>query len=344
MTVNETLKNNTSIKLGFVPSHLKLANTHIPDEKGELPRDDMGKLLLLKGIVDTCASSPVHIDAIQIMYFPGICDHDSQELINGVLEIGVEPQLILMVGGPDPMNPADEDAATELLLNGVEVAKRHGIKHIGSTSVEGWMASPPPADEADFERRKQQIIKLHYRVFTKGKIAESSIESWHLEFLRPGEMNTFTSIPSIQSVVAELNKKVDHAFFKVLVDAAHCGDGDLTREENAKLIHQLADDGQFEIFHASAPTTRGCVSSDDNWISSLLSAAATSGALKYVIVEVFHHADPALQALREYDSNHGIDTSCGRSYQDIVHHNLTDIALRLNNLKNRGLIDSGRLN
>ncbi len=64
--------------------------------------------------------------------------------------------------------------------------------------------------------------------------------------------------------------------------------------------------------------------------SSLLSAAATSGALKYVIVEVFHHADPALEALREYDSNHGIDTSCGRSYQEIVHYNLTDIALRLN--------------
>jgi hypothetical protein len=316
-----------------------LADTHIPNEKGELPRDEMGSLLLLKGIVDTCSSSPVQIDAIQIMYFPGISDHDSQELINGVQEIGVEPQLIFMVGGADPMSPADEDAVAELLLSGIEVAKRHGIKHIGSTSVEAWMASPPPADEADFEQRKQQIIKLHERVFTDGKMAESSIESWHLEFLRPGEMNTFTSIPSVQSVVAKLNEKLGLPFFKVLVDAAHCGDGDLTQEENAKLIHQLAGDGQFEVFHASAPTTRGCVSSDECWISSLLAAAAISGALKYVIVEVFHHADPALQALREYDPNHGIDTSCGRTYQEIVHHNLTDIALRLNNLKNRKLID-----
>ncbi|MDA7880696.1 hypothetical protein N9A94_00140 [Akkermansiaceae bacterium] len=337
--MTKPIKNNTSIKLGFVPSHLILADTHIPNEKGELPRDEMGSLLLLKGIVDTCSSSPVQIDAIQIMYFPGISDHDSQELINGVQEIGVEPQLIFMVGGADPMSPADEDAVAELLLSGIEVAKRHGIKHIGSTSVEAWMASPPPADEADFEQRKQQIIKLHERVFTDGKMAESSIESWHLEFLRPGEMNTFTSIPSVQSVVAKLNEKLGLPFFKVLVDAAHCGDGDLTQEENAKLIHQLAGDGQFEVFHASAPTTRGCVSSDECWISSLLAAAAISGALKYVIVEVFHHADPALQALREYDPNHGIDTSCGRTYQEIVHHNLTDIALRLNNLKNRKLID-----
>jgi hypothetical protein len=337
--VKELLKNNTAIKLGFVPSHLILANTHIPDDNGELPRDDMGKLLLLKGIVDTCASSPVQIDAIQIMYFPGICDHDSQELIEGILKIGLEPHLILMVGGLDPMNPADEDAATGLLLNGIEVAKRHEIKHIGSTSVEAWMASPPPADEAEFERRKQQIIQLHKRVFTDGKMADSSIESWHLEFLRPGEMNTFTNIPAIQGVVAELNKKTGSAFFKVLVDSAHCGDGDLTCEENAKLIHQLADDGQFEVFHASAPTTRGCASSDESWISSLLTAAATSGSLKYVIVEVFHHADPALQALRDYDSNHGVDTSCGRLYKEIVHHNLRDIILRLNNLKNRRLID-----
>jgi len=337
--VKVSLQNNTPIKLGFVPSHLQLANTHIPDDEGELPRDDKGKLLLLKGIAETCESSPVQIDAIQIMYFPGICDRDSQELINGVLNLGLEPQLILMVGGLDPMNPADEDAATELLLSGIEVAKRLAIKHIGSTSVEAWMASPPPADEAEFEQRKQQIIQLHKRVFTDGKMGESSIESWHLEFLRPGEMNTFTSIPSIRDVVAELNKEAGSAFFKVLVDSAHCGDGDLTREENARLIHQLAADGQFEVFHASSPTTRGCVSSDDGWVGSLLAAAATSGSLKYVIVEVFHHADPALQPLRDYDSGHGIDTSCGRSYQDIVHHNLREIALRLDNFKNRKLID-----
>lgn len=333
--MNTQLINHTSVKIGFVPSHLGLAKTHVPDENGKLARDESGRILLLEGILNTCSASPVKVDVIQIMLFPGICDADMNQLIEGVLSLDAEPQLILMVGGLDPMCASDEDAATQLLLRGCNLAKRFSIKHICSTSVEAWMATPAPVNQAERDQRVAQITKLHHRVFVEGELEQSSIDSWHLEFLRPGEMNTFTSISSIEPVVSELNKLVGSPFFKILVDAAHCGNGDLTVSENQALIEQLAGANQFEVFHASVPTTRGCLSSDDCWVGSLLNAAASSGALKYVFVEVFHHSDPALQPLRDYDEGHGINTTCGRSYADVVNHNIEGIALRMNNLQNR---------
>ena len=90
------------------------------------------------------------------------------------------------------------------------------------------------------------------------------------------------------------------------------------------------------MFHASAKTTRGCLSTDAGWISALLSAAAKSGKLEFVFVELFHHEDPALEALRNLDSGHGIDTTAGRSYSQAVADGLGDTAGMLNDLVNRG--------
>ena len=64
-----------------------------------------------------------------------------------------------------------------------------------------------------------------------------------------------------------------------------------------------------------------------------------SGKLEFVFVELFHHEDPALEALRQLDSGHGIDTTDGRSYSRAVVDGLIDVARRLNNLKARGMLD-----
>ena len=53
----------------------------------------------------------------------------------------------------------------------------------------------------------------------------SGIESWNIEFLRPGEMSTFTNLKKAWHVVKAMNKAIGgKRFFKVLVDSAHCGD------------------------------------------------------------------------------------------------------------------------
>lgn len=337
--ITKTIVNKTSVKLGFVPAHIQLVGSHIPDEKGRLGRNKNGKLMILEGIAEICELSPVKLDAVQIMTFPGIALEDSDELINGVYKLGLEPQLVLMVGGVDPVNPTDEDACVALLMAGVDIAKKHKISHIGSTSAEAWMASPAPTDEAEYRARVTQCIRLHSRIFKEADLANSCIESWNLEFLRPGEMNTFTSIRAIQPVVEGINSEIGCSFFKVLVDAAHCGDGDLSITENASLIKQLAEAGEFEVYHASAHTTRGCLSTDDGWVGALLTAAVETGRLKYVFSEIFHHEDPALQHLRDFDPRHGVDTTDGRSYSQTVAENLGNLAHRLNNLKNRGILE-----
>ena len=134
------------------------------------------------------------------------------------------------------------------------------------------------------------------------------------------------------------NEAVGKPFFKTLVDAAHCGDSDLSIPENQALIQEIADAGALGVFHCSAKTTRGCFSTDDGWIGSLLAAAAASGSLEYVFVEYFHHEDEGLQALRDFDPIHGIDTTDGRTYDAMVVDGLVEIAHRLNNLHNRGIL------
>ncbi|MDP4638630.1 MAG: hypothetical protein NWS30_02025 [Verrucomicrobiales bacterium] len=92
------------------------------------------------------------------------------------------------------------------------------------------------------------------------------------------------------------------------------------------------------MFHASSKTTRGCLSTDDGWIGALLAAAAKTGKLEYVFVELFHHEDPALEGLRQLDPGHGIDTRDGRTYSEAVIDGVVSVARRLNNLVARGML------
>jgi hypothetical protein len=72
----------------------------------------------------------------------------------------------------------------------------------------------------------------------------------------------------------------------------------------------------------------------------MLAAAARTGELRHVFVEVFHHEDPALEPLRKMDPGHGIDTRDGRSYTEVTTEALRAVGHRLNNLVSRGILKS----
>ena len=175
---------------------------------------------------------------------------------------------------------------------------------------------------ADFEAAVAQNVKVHTRAVNEADV--KNIPAWHIEFLRGGEFQTFTDIGRCWKFVSAANQALGRNFFKVLVDAAHCGDSRLSIPENIELIDEIAAAGSLGMFHASAKTTRGCLTTDDGWIGALLAACAKTGSLETVFVEVFHHEDPALEGLRNLDPGHGVDTRDGRSYDEVVIDGLAD--------------------
>ena len=55
-------------------------------------------------------------------------------------------------------------------------------------------------------------------------------------------------------------------------------------------------------------------------------------------MELCHHQDPALAALRKAVKGHGVNTTDGRTYNKTVTDGVIDVAHRLNNLAARKLI------
>ncbi len=223
----------TKIELGIVPTHVKFVGGLVPDDDGRLPRDEDGKLVVVSEMARLISLSPVTIQSAQITVFPGVDDGDQAELINGLRDLGLKAHIMLMVGGADPMNPADEDKVVEMLVAGLEVAKKFGVTQVASTSVEEWMTpGATPRTGADFEAAVAQDVRVHARAYREANIAESSIEHWHIEFLRGGEFQTFTDLQKIWEFVKAANVELGTKFFKIMVDAAHCGDSDLSIPEN----------------------------------------------------------------------------------------------------------------
>jgi hypothetical protein len=330
----------TNVELGVVPTHIKFVGGLVPDDDGRLPRAGDGNLIVVNEMVTLIELSQVKIASAQITVFPGVDEGDTEEMITGLRELGLAVHLMLMVGGADPMNPDDEDKVVEMLKAGLEVAKKYGIEQVASTSIEAWMQEgATPKTGEDFTAAVAQDAKVHIRAVQESGAVEAGIKHWHIEFLRGGEFQTFTDVAKCWEVVKAANARLGQKFFKVMVDAAHCGDSDLSIPENEALIAEIADSGEFSMFHASAKTTRGCLSTDDGWIGALLSAAARSGKLEFVFVELFHHEDPALEALRNLDPGHGIDTRDGRTYSEAVADGLAETARRLNNLVSRGILN-----
>jgi len=337
MTISP-ITNNTGIKLGLVPTHLGFLDALVPDENGRLQRTPDGELVVVAGARAVCELSPVPLDIIQISAFGTTVPEDTDEALAAMRELGLEPQLVMMVGDVDPMDPADEDATVAQLLVNLNAAIRNKVTQVNSTSIEAWMAGDPPKNEEEFNARVAQNIKLHARAYREAGLADSSVENWNIEFLRPGEFQNFTSLAKVQPIISGLNAEVGSKFFKALVDAAHCGDSDLSIPENEALIAEIGASDELGSFHCSTKTTRGCFSTDDGWTGALLTAAARTGKLEQVLVELFRHDDPALQPLRDLDPGHGIDTTGGRTYTELAVDGLVDTARRLNNLKVRGIL------
>lgn len=332
-----TLKPN--IEFGVVPTHIKFVGGLVPDENGCLPRGDDGRLLSVAELVTLKEVAPVDINAAQVPLFPGVQESDTADLLESIKHAGMTPHVIMMVAGGNPMDPADEDTVAPMLVAGLKAAQEFGVENVSSTSIEEWMK--PGAKKltgAAYDAAVAQNIKLHARVVREAQAIGSVVKAWHIEFLRGIEFETFNDVGKCWEIVKGLNQELGQPFFKVLVDAAHCGDSDLSMQENAAIIKEMADSGGFSLFHASAKTTRGCLSTDDGWVGNLLAASAATGKLETVFVELFHHEDPALEGLRKADPRHGIDTTDGRSYTEAVCDGLADVARRLNNLVARGIM------
>lgn len=337
----ETISLKTDVELGVVPTHIKFVGGLVPDDEGRLPRGEDGQLLVVSEMAKLTAASPVKIQSAQVTAFPGVDAGDTDDLMTGLRGLGLEVHIIMMVGGADPMNPDDEDKVVEMLVSGIEVAKKYGITQIASTSIEEWMQpGATPRTGADFEAAVAQNVKVHCRAAREADVANSCVKNWHIEFLRGGEFQTFTDVQKCWEFVKAANAELGTKFFKIMVDAAHCGDSDLGIPENEALIAEIAEADEMGMFHASAKTTRGCLSTDDGWIGALLAAAAKTGKLEYVFVELFHHEDPALEGLRNLDPGHGLDTTDGRTYSEAVIDGVEWVARRLNNLVLRGMLKS----
>lgn len=333
------ITNQTSVELGIVPTHAGFVGGLVPDEDGRLARNDDGRIVVLDEVSKLAGITRVKMDSLQLPVIPGTNGDDLDELAGGLKELDLALYFVLMVGGADPMNPDDESAIVDQLLFGLEAAKKHGVTFVSSTSIENWMVEGAVRKEgADFEAAVEQNAKLHQRAYNEAGLADSCVQSWHVEFLRPGEFQTFTDLGRLWKFLQAANQLVGHTFFKTLTDAAHCGDSALSIPENEDLIARIGESGELGCFHASAKTTRGCLSTDDGWIGSLLTAAARTGTLDYVFVELFKHDDPALEGLRNLDSGHGVNTLDGRDYNQTVADGLADTARRLNNLKARGIL------
>lgn len=327
------------VQLGVVTTHFKFVGGIVPDENGKFPRDADGALRVLSEMKKLCEISPVKMSIVQIPFFASADAAEVTEMIDGLKAMELEVHFIIMIGGANPMNPADEEAVVAQLVTSLKAAITHGIRHVSSTSIEEWMSADEPRLGADFQAAIEQNVKVHLRVYQEAGIEGSCVENWHIEFLRPGEFKTFTNIDRGWSFVSAANKALGRKFFKLLVDAAHCGDSGLSIAENEALITRIGEAGELGVFHASAKTTRGCLSTDDGWIGALLTAAAKTGELQHVFVEVFDHTDPALELVRKLDPGHGIDTRDGRTYPEVTADALDDVARRLNNLAARGILN-----
>ena len=326
------------VELGIVPTHLKFVGGLVPDGEGRFPRNAEGEILVVAGVRELVEKSPVAFSCVQVSLFPGTKPEELDVLVAGLKQLGLEVDFVLMVGGVNPMNPADEDAVLAQLLPSLKSAVRLGARHVSSTSLEEWMSAEPAHEGADYEAAMEQIARLHVRAYQEAGLEGSTVQSWNIEFLRPGEFKTFTSLQKGWECIHRINRKLGKPFFRILVDAAHCGDSGVPLADNIALLPKIAAANELGVFHASAMTTRGCLSSDDGWIAAMLTAMAKTGALHLVYVEMFDHTDDALAPLRALEPGHGVDTTGGRSYTDVMADGLGDIARRLNNLAARGIL------
>ena len=172
-----TIENISGIKLGILGTHLGVLEALVPNEEGLLPRDKDGEFVVVSGTKKLLELSPVRVDLIQLLSFGNTLPSEKDALIANLRELNIEPQLVMMVGGVDPMNPDDEDEAVAQLLHNIDAARRNQTTEINSTSIEPWMEGTPPSDENDFQERVTQNIKLHFRAAQEADLEKSCINN-----------------------------------------------------------------------------------------------------------------------------------------------------------------------
>ena len=140
----------TGVQLGVVPTHIKFVGGLVPDGEGRLPRGDDGRLIVVSEMAAICEASPVPVQNAQITIFPGTHEADTDEMFGGLRDLGLGLHPIMMVGGADPMDPADEEKVAAMLPAGLKVAIKHGITQVASTSIEPSIhpGAPPKPGEA----------------------------------------------------------------------------------------------------------------------------------------------------------------------------------------------------
>ena len=118
------------------------------------------------------------------------------------------------------MDPADEEKVAAMLAAGLKVAIKHGITQVASTSIEQWMqpGATPKTGEA-FAAAVAQNVRAHLRAYREAGIEGSCIETWHIEFLRNGEFQTFNDLAKCWEFVKAANAELGSKFFKIMVDA-----------------------------------------------------------------------------------------------------------------------------
>ncbi|MCZ6674040.1 MAG: hypothetical protein O7C75_14005, partial [Verrucomicrobia bacterium] len=172
-----TITLKAPVDLGIVPTHIKFVGGLVPDENGKLPRGEDGRLLSVVEVGHIQEQSPVRITSVQVPFFPGLNQEDCDELFTGIKSMGLKPLTIMMVAGGNPMDPADEDIVTSMLVAGLEAAKKYGIEHVSSTSIEEWMK--PGAQTLtgdDFDAAVAQLAKLHARACQEAGALDSCIK------------------------------------------------------------------------------------------------------------------------------------------------------------------------
>ena len=84
------------------------------------------------------------------------------------------------------MNPADEDAVVAMLVSGIEVAKKHGITQVASTSIEEWMkpgATPKIGVAVSYThlRAHETVLDLVCRLLLEKKTTHTHTHTTHTQ-------------------------------------------------------------------------------------------------------------------------------------------------------------------
>ena len=88
-----------------------------------MPRHPDGRLKLLAALDALNQDSPLELSVIPTFVFSGTREDDVREMLVGIKEMGLIPEVIIMVNGANPMLPGEEDQFVEIATGILNIAK-----------------------------------------------------------------------------------------------------------------------------------------------------------------------------------------------------------------------------